>query len=262
MGSDTPASREIEQVVADEWSRSGRPLLISRLGMRLSPETKMALSASGHGLKRYMQEHLSDTIRFLPMRGRGGGVAPLAGTEGLTDQQIEERHVDRPEIANPKYEVPQYWGEVWRGFQTPMPDDMVRYVLLEAFSGPVVGMSPKDAQLPANAKLIDSNDLILPDEGGPLPPRAVVHQAIQNWCIRENVPVASLIFPQHQSRKPVKDFSESDSVKSRSTSVLPENGGKSSYLMRGLNLLNREELSRINIPADLVMAILERSASR
>ena len=121
MSSSLTVEEEIQQAVTEEWSRpQGGPLLISKLGMRLSAQAKAEISISGHGLKRYVQEHLSDAIRFVPMRERGGAVAPLGETSGLTDEQIEERYVDRPKGAELQSSVPMYWGDVWRGFQTPL----------------------------------------------------------------------------------------------------------------------------------------------
>lgn len=258
MHSSALANQEIEKAVTDEWNRSpGGPLLISKLGMRLSPETKATISSSGYGLKRYVQEYLAETIRFVPMRSRGGGVVPSAKSEGLTDQQIEDRYVDRPESADPQNVIPKYWGEVWRGFQTPLPEGTIRYVLLDAHGHPEVGTSQKDAQTPANAKLIDLNDLVLPKQDGLPPSRTAVHQAIENWCRREGVPVSSLIFTRSQPKRPIASISALDR---RPASGVK--GEKNIAVSLGLNLLTREELARINIPADLVLAILERVNSQ
>lgn len=258
MTSVASANDEITRIVGDAWDNPpGGPLLISKLGMRLSPETKAVIASSGFGLKRYVQENLSDVIRFVPMRSRGGGVAPWAATKDLTDQQIEELYVERPEGTGAQSSVPKYWGDVWRGFQTPLDDGTVRYVLLEAHGGPEVGTSSKDAPLPANAKLIDPKDLVLPSEDGTLPSRVTVHQAIENWCRREGVPVASLVFTRLHPKRVV------------GTALIPERklysgtkGASSNARLLGLHLLTREELARISIPADLVLAILERAGSQ
>lgn len=258
MAFDVHPNQEIAEVVANHWNRPpGGPLLISKLGMRLSPDTKAFISSSGYGLKRYMQEYLSDAIRFVPMRSRGGGVVPLADTAGLTDQQIEERYVDHLGGSDPQNAIPKYWGDVWRGFQTPLPDGAVRYVVLEARGGPQVGTSAKGAPLPANAKLIDPNDLVLPDPEGTLPPRFAVQQAIENWCRREGVPVDSLIFTGSQPKRAIGNAANSER---RFNAGLK--GGKVDVLSLGLSALTREELARINIPADLVLTMLERAGSQ
>lgn len=261
MTSESPADREIAKVILDEWERSGRPLLTSRLGMRLTADTKAELSASGHGLKRYIQENLSDVVRIVPLRGRGGGVAPIVETENLTDQQIEERFVSRPDVIDSRFTIPKYWGDVWRGFQTPLPENAVRYILLEAFGGPVVQTTSKDASMPPNAKLIDTNDLVLPEANGPLPPKIAVHRSIENWCLRESVPIGSLVY----SRPENSTEGHPGAVEAQRSTNKTATGGRSdrsSFLMQGLNLLNRDELSRINIPADLVLTMLERANSR
>ena len=263
MISTEEANDEIAKIIVDEWEAHRRPLLISKLGMLVSPDAKLALAETGHGLKRYIEENLEKRVRLVPMRGRGGGAVPLEETKIYSDAQVEDLYVRRTDDAADQPPVPMYWGDVWRGFQTELADGSVRYLRLEASGGPEVADAPEGAPLPAHARLIERNDLVLAKQGEPRPPRMSVHQAIENWCRRVGVPLDSVKFeraahprraePSVEPRRRPVDRSIRPNGRDRDTIAA---------LVHAMDLLSRDELARINVPADLVLAILERSGSR
>jgi hypothetical protein len=253
------ANEEIHRVILDEWITWQRPLLISQLGSLLSPPTKAAISETGHGLKRYIQESLEDRVRLVPMKNRGGSVAPLKETRDYSDAELEELYNKRSEPVSSTVQIPMYWGDVWRGFQKDLDEGSVRYIIVEPSGRPVVVDAPEGAALPEHAKLIERSDLVLSAPGEARPSRMSVQQAIENWCVREGVPSNTFEFIRPQYSQRPEAFAEP--AKKTAATVSSKNDRVSS-LMRGIDLLNREELARISIPADLVLAILERSSSR
>ncbi len=249
---------EIVQRVREEWDERNRPLLISQLGSRLSSEVKAILSSSGRGLKRYIQENLEGSVRIVPMRSRGGGVAPVDTSSDLSDGELEELFSSRSAPSEGSA-VPMYWGDVWRGFQKPVPEGSVRYILFDATGKPEVIDAPADAAHPTNAKLIGQGDVVLASEDEIRPPRSAVHQAIENWSLREGVPVGSLEFKRSTSSRRAESSTD---AQRRSTSSVHSNRAGTASLMHGLDVLSHDELKRINIPADLVLAMIERLGSR
>ncbi|MCP3735025.1 hypothetical protein M9979_09105 [Sphingomonas sp. RP10(2022)] len=248
---------EIEREVLAEWDSARRPLLISRLGMRLTPDTKAVLNESGLGLKRYIQRHLGGSVRLVPMKGRGGGAAPVDRTVGIADDELETSYDDRTDAGSHRIDVPQFWGDIWRGFQTALAEGDVRYVVFNAAGNPEVRDVRHDTPPPAGAWPIEPDDLALAPSGEPRPSRAAVYHAIQNWCRRTGVAVERLTFDR-AAPAPAGRLDPSGEPSRRPAT---RSGDRPSF-MQGIDLLSRDELARISIPADLVLAMLERSGAR
>lgn len=253
------ANEEIHREILKEWTTWQRPLLISQLGSLLSSPTKAAISETGHGLKRYIQENLEGRVRLVPMKNRGGSVTPLEETRDYSDADLEELYNKRSEPVSAAAQIPMYWGDVWRGFQKDLDEGSVRYIVVEASGRPVVVDAPEGAALPEHAKLIERSDLVLSAPGEPRPSRISVQHAIENWCVREGVPSSTFEFIRPQYSQRPDAFAE---PRKRTVAISSSGNDRVSPLMRGIDLLNRDELARISIPADLVLAILERSSSR
>ena len=254
---------EIEQFIDKEWNSFKRPLLISRLGVVLSESAKLVLSSSGLGLKRYIEENLGDRVRVVPMKGRGGAAVPSIETRDYTDAEVENLYNNRPDPTADQTSVPLYWGDIWRGFQKELPESTVRYILIGVSGRPEVADVPKGNPMPDNAKIIQRDDLVLSAPDEPRPSRIAVHQAIENWCRRENIPLKSVRFDtSEQSRRLEAAAGPRKRSLNYTSSSTASEFDKFTSLMQGIDLLNRDELARISIPADLVLAILERSGSR
>ncbi|NTE84284.1 hypothetical protein G6M12_22235 [Agrobacterium tumefaciens] len=244
MNSVSDINNQIKAAVEAEWNASEGPLLISQLGMRLDSATKEALSQTGIGLKRYVREHLEGSVRFVPMKSHGGGLVPVEKTNDLTDSQVEARYKPASMKLSSPSEIPRYHRDVWRAFRDELNANEARYIVFKDGKSPRLVDVSEGAAHPEGAAPVQRDDIVQPGSDSSPPSRETVHEAIQSWRIRENIPQEDLEFVMPPKPKELTRGHEADTV------------------IKNLDLLTRDELARISIPADLVFLMLERARAR
>jgi hypothetical protein len=252
MNGSANLEQEIELAVSKEWEDKRKPILFSKLGGRLSHEAREMIKADRIGLKRFVDAHLSAQIRVLPLERYGGGVAPREDTAELSDAELEAAF---EKDANAKT-IPQYSFDVWSAFRRPLREDMKRYLRIVP-SGLAKALDiPALEQPPAGAVEIHPSDLPASIFEGLLPSRQETHEAIVAWTKRVGFDetklrhVPTLIFP-------------GPTVRQIAPQSLPSTEpAPSATFVEGLGMLTRDELARIQIPADLVLSMLERVKRR
>lgn len=249
MANSSELTEEILRIVADEWKHKGLPLLLSVLGARLSESAKNHVRANNIALKRFISENASDRTRLLRMERHGGGVAPLAETDGMSDDRLEAIF----ESAAPLRTMPRYKFRVWRAFSDAVPVGARRFLSILA-SGVVQVTDTMEAEHLEGAHEVLSSDIVPDDIERYASAR---HEAIVSWAARNGVDHSKLIMVRTPE---VPGVQRSVSIVSQSDSTPPTSSdAASASISRLLGLLTKDELARIQIPADLVLAVLERA---
>lgn len=245
MPDEIDIGQEIVSVVLAEWVERKLPMPLSSVGSRISEAARVILRGQNITLRRFVADHLNDQIRLVPMRKQGGGVAPVAETATLSDSELEELYENRPQD-----DQPQFFPVVWKAFREPIPDGTVRYLVAPVgektgFRDVRVGGQAPIASYPIEPEYIVTKD-------APNPNAATV-DSINKWRDCHGVSLDRLSY----TRQDLSQVHHPDR-QVRSRIPMRQSGDLSDILL----ILTPEELARIQIPADIVLAALRRSQGR
>jgi len=237
------AADEIIEIARRYWETKRLPVLLSALGGQLSREAKEEISAQGSTLTAYLRNNLNDRIRFLALRAHGGGVAPVEGTETLSDEELASL-VPPPVGRNlpfAKPRPPRFHPVIWQAFFEPHPEPHV-YVERSANNEILIHRCSEPHSEPGWVEILPS-DLPAVEEGArPFVPEVLA--AIRAWAMRNEIPLSQI-----QSERP-----------SVATHSAPQGRGSHDYsTLDGIfSRMTPDELRRISIPADILLNVLRR----
>lgn len=237
---------EIPAIVEREWQERQRPLLLSQLGGRLSDAAKLLVRSENVGLKRLIEEYLGSTLRLLPMPSHGGGVAPRLATEDLNDAEIENKYISSVQIPN--YEL-----AVFNAFRRHIPLGSRRFILLENGALPRTKDQDEGSDPPPFSHEIVKDDLPADDAGGRVATRVSTHEAIMRWCEKHGIAAERL---HHVPR--IRFVDEPDRPSARNARSASRPSSDIDGIIFGLSVFTPSELARIQIPGDVLQAVLER----
>lgn len=235
------AADEIVDIVRRYWEAKRRPVLLSALGGQLSQAAKEEIAEQGQTLTAYLRNQLRDRIRLLSLRAHGGGVAPVEGTESLSDADLESSVPpplgrDLP-FARPR--PPRFHPAIWQAFFEPYPDPHV-YVERSENGDILIHRSAEPRSDEGWIEILPSDLPVV--ESGTRPYVPEVLGAIRAWAMKNDIPLSQIqseragLHPAAQARGP-QNSSTLDGIFSRMTP---------------------DELRRISIPADILLNVLRR----
>lgn len=242
---------EIIALAQDNWKRRSSPMLFSALGERLSEEAKTTLRIQGRTLKRYVRESMQSLVRFVNLPRHGGGVAPIADSKALSDENLEAMLLKAGSEAKA---VRRYSAGVWNAFRDGAQFDDDTYLLVSAERGAEVRRTIDRTKAPSDAAFIEREDLPELDPETNRASFASISAAIEKWTTKNGVDIELLTYRPPASADPSHDSATGSRTGSVAVSL---EGG----LWDMLTLLSEEELRRINVPADIVFSIFKRLRS-
>ena len=251
MFSEGALDAEIVSAVEGEWRQHNVPLLFSHLGLaRISSEAKQFVKDHQISLKRYIKHRFDARLRLVPMQRQGGGVVPFELTKEWTDSQLEEAFEKLQ--ATRATSVPKrlsFKTEIWDAFIEPIPDGHHRVINLSS-AVPVVRLDVEDAPKLDGDILIKQNE-ISSTPAGIRPDPEEARRAILEWGERHGL-----------AREDLEAGAKQRPAKLSASGQKNSQDEKLSKSVEFLRSLSKEELIRVIIPGDVVLAILERAQSR
>ncbi|MFD1613425.1 hypothetical protein ACFSCW_16615 [Sphingomonas tabacisoli] len=246
MGSHTELAAELEKAITNWWDAHQSPILLSKLGGLLSSDIQARIREEKVGLKRFLAEELPQ-MRVLALGRHGGGVAPADKIDGQTDQEItanfEARR--RRELVD---RIPSYDRSVWQAFRTRIEDGVRRFLRVQKGEKvEALEVSPEESP-PPGEEWIEITPADLQHLTLAAPSARDIHNAIQSWARGRLDPTllerAPEIRSAYTSESPARSFGRVGTLES---------------VVVGLKGFTRDELARIQVPADVLLSLLERS---
>jgi hypothetical protein len=235
---------DIPRAVSEYWQDFGCPVLLSVLGGRLSPEARAELRIINKTLGKYIREHLADRVRFFVIPTKGDAAAPVLETIGISELDLSRRYQNnvrsRTVVANPRFHP-----DVWAAFSRPL-QEVKRYLNVAEGRRPHLNeIALSDEARPDWLEVTLSD---LPDvQLGPGVEPGPVANAIRAWASKHQIDIDLLYVPSRSEVAP----------------SIPQGVGRSTpSIVDTLSLLEPHELARINIPADVVLSLIQRISGK
>lgn len=235
------AADEVLDIVRRYWESKRRPVLFSALGGQLSQPAKEEIAEHGHTLTAYVRNQLRDRVRPLVLRAHGGGVAPLEGTESLSDEELESL-VPPPvgrDLPFAKPRPPRFHPALWQAFFEPHSSPHV-YVERSENGEILIHQSAEARSEPGWVEILPTD---LPAvESGARPYVPQVLAAIRAWAMKNEIPLSEI-----QCERPAV-YSTPHPREQRNSQALDVIFAR----------MTQDELRRISIPADILLNVLRR----
>lgn len=241
---------ELWEITEDYWRTRGRPILLSALGERLSPDARAEKDTLGTTLAAFIRNHLADRIRFVTLPPHGGGVAPKELTAGLADAELKAR-VPPPVVklaSVARERSPIIDSDLWQTFRHKLPEGSKVYVDLPARGKLTIRTIAEGEEGETGWLPIEADDLPEIERGDETRNPAAIGAAIRAWARKNNVPFDRI----EQPRLPAQ-LGQFPIAHPQTRS------GSLALLAEGLSVLTAEELSRLMLPADIVVNLIRRS---
>lgn len=234
----------IRRIVTDEWEKRERPVFLSQLGLRLSPQAKAELRGTGLSLKEYIQRYLSEDVRLLIIGQTGDLLAPGNETQNMTDDQLAALVRAAPTIPRERT-FRRFYRALWEAFWLPLPEGTRRYVEITGNDIKRYDV-PAEESSPPGSKEISRGDLPQRDPVKNWVFAGDVADSIREWANKNNLLESDLYDP------------DSKTVRESRAQALTEGSGVD-RLRSLLEILNQEELAKLNIPSDVLLSILKKN---
>lgn len=246
MSSEAGIANEIDLVVNAWWDKHQSPVLLSKLGSLLLPETQQLVRDGKMGLKRFIALY-NPSMRLLEMGRHGGGVAPAEKAAGKSEDDLERAFENQRRLETVD-RIPSYDSLVWRAFRAPIVAGERRFLKVDPGEKIELREVESSAAFPDNGTYLEIKPSDLSHLDGELPPTARdIHDAIMKWA---------------EGRTDLRNLTKSSDTRAPVANVQFKGAPRSSALdslIFGLRGFTREELARISIPADVLLSMLERS---
>jgi hypothetical protein len=198
-------------------------------------------------LKRFIEENLRADVRLVTLPRHGGAVIPLRDTADLSDDDLHNAFEEQ-RAKQSAARIPRYNSLIWDAFKTQLAEGRKRFVRVGKAGEVEVAEVAEGAEAPEGDGWIEVLQSDLPDRtDSAIPSPQEMDSAIRRWS-EGKVESAHLHFvPSPRS------------ALSHGTRQSRTRPGALESLMVGLRGFTPDELSRIQIPADVLVSFLERT---
>jgi hypothetical protein len=259
---DTTLSGEVHKIVSDFWKSEQKPLLFSKIGQLIGDESKDELKSLKLTLKSYISKNMIGVVRLIFVEPNLVYAAPSEATKSLSDQELVLR-ISSGAVSAPQHVVvpassllsskpmravmhKRFYKEVWAAFSRPI-NSIRRYLELRDGAHPLLHEIGTNEIAAQNAIEIVSSDLPEFDPSTRRAAPADIADAIRAWARAQSIPLSKLY-----------DNSENQEGTVGSSTQL-ERLSAAARMKLFLEALEPDEVSRVVIPSDIVLKILQRS---
>lgn len=230
--------KAVVSIVAEEFERTGRVVLLSNLGQDLlkgGVDYRPILDK--RRLADFIRTELADRVTLVPVPGKDKVVGIHPAGVDLANQENPFGPAPAPKQPVGKIEAdeekrPMLHRQVWFAFSHFLADGQVR--LLELQPEPVYRDVPENSKLPEGGHKVD-RELIVPVGSMVKSDRdAQIYENITRWARDTNIPLSGLVATKE------------------------ERAERRNLLDELLRTLGHSELARISIPLDIVKTLRER----
>lgn len=246
MSTVAEVAAQIEKTVGSWWATHHAPVLLSKLGALLPSDAQSFFRLERLPLKRFIEENLRAEIRLISFPRYGTAAVLSIDTAEQSDSELYQAFDSRRAQAVPR--KPRYDALIWEAFKTPLAEGRRRF--LSVSEGGTVEVQETDSESGPEG---DSWIEIAHEHLGHLDKSGFISWdeldgAIRRWS-EGKIDFERLLYrPKPKTNASVARSSYRDS----------RAGTLESFII-GLRGFTPEELKRIQIPADVVLAFLERS---
>lgn len=227
---------KISELAKEKWKNSRNIILISQLGASLGDEYRKFMAQSEGSVKKYIISHSGEGFRYIPFKSKGGAIAPKAEVESLSDEDLEACYGSKlDELSGEK--VPLYLRDVWFAFQSVIDGGDKRFVCFSPDGPPKILSQRECPDKKYEFYEILESDLVLDKE------KLSINKKIQNWAARNSINLSRITRVARGGGKTITN----EAV-----------GSGQAVFINFFSMISKEDLRRINIPADIVLSVMER----
>ena len=222
-------SQKIIQITEQYWAKNNAPILLSKLGPEIKSDGfDLKTMISPLSLSQFIEFSCGEKIKIVrhPRQSAKIGIIPvsvdLPDVAENFDAFFDSNSQGLPEIV--------YQAPVWAGFVKFKHTNIKRY--LDLNKNQVNTLEQTEPITSSDIFEIDSSDILENYDNSPAM-KSAVHKKIQNWCDRNDIEISRL-----------------------STNALYSGRTKDTSLLENIfSSLTKEEMSRINIPLDIIQKL-------
>jgi hypothetical protein len=241
---------EIPIIVRTRWNEREAPSVLAWVGTVIGPDARRELEMAGGKLKSFVLLHMRDQVRYIYIYNVGDCVAPLPESQLLADTELVNKyHVAHDRVAHrtaPFSSKRRFNSTIWRAFTLQFGTEK-RYIDLSDNNH--IKILDVNNTLPEDRPHIHEvlkSDLSLDEDGYRLA-AADASRLITAWAERNSIALEAL-YERSVDLRPANEATLHANTPAASDVV--------DMLMRVFSTLTASELSRIHIPADIVMKVL------
>lgn len=242
-------SSEIVSIVSAAWEKNNSPIVLAKVGTVLSSNAKDELEDAGRKLKPYILTQMTDRIRYIGSPKYGDFVAPLIPSENLSDDELIQRYENSRTVTESISSGTRFKSDIWNGF-TISPKAGRRYICFNEQNEPKLKYQSEIFGETRDCYEIMDSDLAFDDQGNRVSFQRV-GELILEWAHRNAIEVHKL-YPTRESpidRTELRKAVNQEKQTSKEMLVVDS-------LISVMNMLSKEELSRVSIPADIVVKLV------
>jgi hypothetical protein len=241
---------EIIEIASLGWQRLGKPVFLANLGGRLSKDAKIQLQSTGLPLKTFMEQHLSNRLRLISMGDTGDVVVPKgADTDRLTDEYLVGLHIKKPRLLSPRLPPVRYMAGVWKAFELPMTSQK-RYIELRDGREAMCHNLDSEGVAPPGSIEVLPEDLPPADPYRNIASPPHIFRAIRLWAEKHQIDTARL--------REAPERLSTESLLAPTANTITSNNNAMERLRNFLEILEPDDLARINIPSEVLLRLLKR----
>lgn len=242
---------ELKNIVCAYWGKTQRPILLSLLGERLTPQALQDRKEIGTTLGAFMSAEMPETLRVLRIPAHGTGVVPKPDADNFTDEElIAAVPAPRPDGIIPAGTSSHVISkDIWVLFRYGLKLGERAFVEVPPSGAVSVYRVGQDATPKANWLSVEENDLPKPEPSSDGASPMDTGNSIRAWAAKHGIDLDRI---QTLRSSPINK----DGYLAQDSGILLVR------LLNGLSVLEMTELSRIMIPADVVVSLLRRNIDK
>lgn len=242
-------SSEIISIVDAAWDKTNSPIVLAKVGTVLSSEAKSELEKAGRKLKPYILAHMTDHIRYVGSPKYGDFAAPFNATQNLSDEELVHRYEKSRAMIGAVNSGTRFKRDIWNGF-TITPEAGRRFICFDDKQNIEVKFNTDGVNSEGQCYEILPSDLAFDEQGNRVTFERV-GQLILEWA-RRNAIEPSMLHPARDGsldRLELRKIVNQDKEDFKERQVIDN-------LISVMNILSKDELSRISVPADIVFKLV------
>lgn len=263
MGLDAATvSGEVRNIVSSNWRAYKKPILLSRIGQLIGEQSKAELRELKLSLRSHISRNMAEAIRTIFVEPNLYYAVPAEDTKQLSDKDLVSR-LNANNDEDPKFAMAaahskslggqptravmhkRFYKEVWAAFSRPI-NSMRRYLELREDAHPLLHEIGINEPSPPGSIEISSLELPPFDPNTRKAAPAGIADAVRAWARAHNIHLSRLYDPE--SQEATVGYSNS-----------PERLTAIAKMRLFLEALEPDEVSRVIIPSEVLLKVLQRS---
>lgn len=225
---------EVEKFVADHWAANKSVCYLSSIGIHLNHTVPNSKEVLENGLKEFLRKNPVVQMLQFPGVEQKVGAVPLSVSLPDDIKQLFSRHIKISTARNRNLYLEDFWG----AFVRPI-EDLPRYVLIDQAGGVSICDGSPDGE-DRDTYEITAGDLTNTTAQESIAEKVkATHRAIDHWLNKHSLERRVFLQPVRQKHGVMR-------------------GSRLSLLISAFDGLPHQDLSRINVPLDILIKLISK----